>query len=143
MVADLFHYGHAEFLRRAQQLGDTLLVGVHSDATVAAYKRQPFLTMEERVRVVECCRYVDKVIPDAPTIITADWIDRLGIDLVAHGDDFTEEDLACFYGVPIRLGIFRTIPYTAGISTSDIADRIEGRLCPETHDANPHGRPHR
>lgn len=133
MVADLFHYGHSDFLRQAHQLGDTLIVGIHSDATVAAYKREPFLTMEERVRVVESCRYVDEVIPDAPTVITADWIERIGIDLVLHGDDFTEEELARFYGVPIRLGIFRTVPYTTGISTGDIARRVQRRLCPEAH----------
>jgi cytidyltransferase-like protein len=133
MVADLFHYGHADFLRQARQLGDTLIVGIHSDATVAAYKREPFLTMEERVRVVESCRYVDEVIPDAPIVVTADWIERIGIDLVLHGDDFTEEELARCYGVPIRLGIFRTVPYTTGISTSDIARRVHKRLCPEAH----------
>lgn len=131
MVADLFHYGHAELLRRAHQLGDTLIVGIHSDASTAAYKREPFLTMEERIRVVESCRYVDEVIPNAPTVVTADWIERFRIDLVVHGDDFSEEELGRYYGVPIGLGIFRTVPYTGGISTGDIARRMKRRLCPE------------
>ena len=56
MVGDLFHHGHVEFLRRARDLGDELVVGVHSDATAESYKRTPVMTMDERVRVVEACR---------------------------------------------------------------------------------------
>jgi cytidyltransferase-like protein len=34
MVADLFHYGHVNFLKQARQFGDYLLVGIHSDKVV-------------------------------------------------------------------------------------------------------------
>ena len=34
MVADLFHYGHVNFLKQARQQGDFLLVGVHADEAV-------------------------------------------------------------------------------------------------------------
>jgi cytidyltransferase-like protein len=125
MVADLFHYGHAEFLRRARGFGDFLLVGIHSDETVARYKRPPVMTMDERVRVVEACRYVDEVVGDAPLAVDAEWLDRHSIDLVVHGDDLDEEGLAAMYAVPAERGILRTIPYTAGISSSEILRRIE------------------
>ena len=49
MAADLFHYGHVAFLRRARELGDFLIVGVHSDETLASYKRWPILSMLERI----------------------------------------------------------------------------------------------
>lgn len=124
MVADLFHYGHAEFLRRASQLGDTLLVGIHSDATVASYKRRPVLTMRERIGVVEACRYVDEVIADAPLSVGAEWIERHRIDLVVHGDDMDEDAMRRMYSTPAALGILRTVPYTAGISTSEILRRL-------------------
>ena len=53
MVADLFHYGHVEFLKKARALGDYLLVGIHTDDIVASYKKgRPILTMEERVKSV-------------------------------------------------------------------------------------------
>ncbi|HUV43590.1 MAG TPA: adenylyltransferase/cytidyltransferase family protein [Dehalococcoidales bacterium] len=58
MVADLFHYGHVEFLRKVRAPGDYLLVGIHSDDVVVPYKRRPILTMEERIAVVAGCRYV-------------------------------------------------------------------------------------
>ena len=69
MVADLFHYGHANFLKQAKQLGDHLIVGIHSDEVVKEYKRSPVMTMEERVETVSSCRYVDEVVANAPLVI--------------------------------------------------------------------------
>lgn len=126
VVADLFHYGHAEFFRRAREFGDVLVVGVHSDEEVARYKRLPFLTMEERIGVVQACRYVDEVLPNAPIAVTREWIERHDLDLVVHGDDFDEE-MASMYSVASELGILRLVPYTPGISTSEIAARIRAR----------------
>ena len=125
MVADLFHYGHVEFLRQARALGDYLLVGIHSDDVVEANKRKPILSLEERVKSVAGCRWVDEVIPDAPWRIDYPWIEKHGIDLVVHGDDFPQEQLEYFYEVPLELGIFRTIPYSPGISTTDIIRRCK------------------
>ena len=127
MVADLFHHGHVEFLRRAREFGDVLLVGIHSDATVAAYKRRPAMTQDERVRVVEGCRHVDQVIPDAPLEVSADWIACHRIDVVVHGDDLDDQATTLMYRVPREMGILRTVPYTRGISTSEILDRVRQR----------------
>jgi glycerol-3-phosphate cytidylyltransferase len=128
MVADLFHHGHAEFLRQARALGDVLVVGIHSDEVVESYKRAPLMTMDERIRVVEACRYVDEVIPDAPLAVTKDWIERHRLDLVVHGDDIDGEETARMYETPAAMGILRTVPYTAGISTSELLRRLAQRL---------------
>lgn len=128
MVGDLFHHGHVEFLRRARDLGDALVVGVHSDATAESYKRRPVMTMDERLRVVEACRYVDEVIPDAPIGVGAAWLSRHRIDLVVHGDDLDEQATTLMYRVPRELGILRTIPYTEGVSSSAILSRVRERL---------------
>ena len=106
MVADLFHYGHVEFLKQASAFGDHLLVGINSDESVQANKRMPILSMEERVASVAGCRYVDEVVPDAPWIMDAAWI--------AH-----------IYKVHISMGIFRTVPYTPTISTTEIIRRCQ------------------
>ncbi len=66
MVGDLFHAGHVALLREARRHGDRLVVGVLSDDTAAAYKRRPIRTLAERVAVIESCRHVDEVVPDAP-----------------------------------------------------------------------------
>ena len=125
MVADLFHYGHVNFLKQASRHGDFLLVGVHADETVESYKRKPILTMEERVASVEGCRYVDEVIPNAPLEITREWIDEHKIDLIIHGDDVAPEVRDAWYGVPIEMGIYQSVGYTAGISTSELISRIK------------------
>jgi cytidyltransferase-like protein len=124
MVADLFHFGHVRFLEQAHSFGDHLIVGVHSDATVASYKRTPIMTMEERIAAVQGYRFVDEVVPDAPLIVTQEWIDRHAIDLVVHGDDFDPALAERLYGVPMALGIFRTVPYTPGISSTELIQRI-------------------
>ena len=124
MVADLFHYGHVNFLRKARSHGDYLLVGVHADDAITVYKPKPIMTMEERVASVQGCRYVDEVVPNAPLTIDRAWIEHHKIDLVMHGDDFSSELEALCYKTPIEMGIYRTIGYTPGISTTEIKARI-------------------
>ena len=128
MVADLFHYGHANFLRQAKQFGDHLIVGIHSDEVVEEYKRTPILTMRERVDTVSSCRYVDEVISDAPLVVDLKWLNTHRIDLVVHGDDFSEHMKQLCYKVPIDLGILRLVSYTARISTTEIIQRIERHI---------------
>ena len=125
MVADLFHFGHVNFLRSARTHGDFLLVGIHSDEVAENYKRKPILTMDERVATVAGCRYVDEVIPDAPLSVDREWIEQHEIDLVIHGDDFTDELYELCYKTPIEMGIFRTVKYTRGISTTEIIARCQ------------------
>ena len=125
MTADLFHYGHVEFIKQARALGDYLIVGVMGDDETTNWKRHPILTVEERVAVVAACRYVDEAIPNAPWIIDSDFIAQHQIDLVVHGDDYSEQELQFSHSVPIEMRIFRTIPYTHGISTSEIILRCK------------------
>ena len=128
MTADLFHYGHVNFLKQASEIGDYLIAGIHSDETVQNYKRSPIMTMEERISVVASCRYVDEVIPNAPLIIDLKWIKKHNIHLVVHGDDFSEDLLQLCYKIPIEMGIFKKVPYTPGISTTDITNRLKNTL---------------
>ena len=44
----MMHYGHANALRQAKQLGDVLVVGIVADDAMAAVKGPPVLTLEER-----------------------------------------------------------------------------------------------
>ena len=107
---------------RRDRLGETSSGDRHSALSGSQRK---VLTVEERVEVVAACRYVDEAIPNAPWRMDSDWIDQHHIDLVVHGDDFSEQELDFFYKVPIKMGIFRTIPYTRGITTTEIILRCK------------------
>ena len=125
MVADLFHYGHVNFLKKAREHGDFLLVGVHADEAVLVYKRRPILSMEERVASVEGCRYADEVVPNAPLEIDRTFIEKHNIDLVVHGDDFSSDLEKLCYKIPMQMGIYQTVGYTEGISTTDLINRVK------------------
>ncbi|QVL58348.1 MAG: adenylyltransferase/cytidyltransferase family protein [Simkaniaceae bacterium] len=127
VVGDLFHAGHVQFFQKAKAHGDYLIVGIHGDDACTDYKREPILTLEERRIAIEACRFVDEVILNSPIGITQEWIQEHDIDLVIHGDDFSEEKKRSQYAVPIKMGIFKTVPYTPGISTTEIISRINSR----------------
>ncbi len=127
MCADLFHAGHVALLARARALGDELYAGVMNDADMAAYKHAPVLTMAERIAVVAACRHVDHVIPDAPTRPTPAFLDAHAIDIVVHGDDYTEAQIEDYYGAIRRSHRLAIVPYTKGISTTEIVARIRAR----------------
>lgn len=127
VVADLFHWGHVNLFKQLRTLGDYLIVGVNTDELVASYKRHPILTLDERVQMVRSCRYVDEVVAGAPAPIDEAFIAEHQIDIVARGDDFSPEAMAYWYGAPLKLGIFKTVPYTGGISTSQLIQRILDR----------------
>jgi cytidyltransferase-like protein len=136
MVGDLFHQGHVELLKAARAFGDYLLVGVLSDHVVAAYKRQPIMTMSERISVIQACRYVDEVLPDAPDVVTSTFLKTHGIALVIHGSDISEEVIKVVYNDPLQEGKFKTVKRTGEISTTEIINRIKTRYC--LTEQNPH-----
>lgn len=127
-VFDLFHRGHIELLRRSRLLGDRLIVAVNSDNLVAAYKRQPIYSEIDRLELVKSCRYVDEafIIDDYDNkhILTTKKI-----KVVVHGDDWeyhsylkqirVTEDFLLENGIEIKL-----LPYTQGVSTSEILKKI-------------------
>ena len=129
-VCDLFHWGHVDFFRRARELGDRLIVGVPSEATIADYKPAPVMTLDERVRVVAACRYVDRVVPDSPRRVTAEFLDSIGAAFAVHGDDITSEALEVSFPGLMAAGRMRLLAYTPAISTSQILARIAARLSP-------------
>jgi cytidyltransferase-like protein len=125
MVGDLFHCGHVAYLKECKRLGKILKVGIHGDDDVRSYKRQPILTMEERIKVVEACKYVDEVIPNAPLKLTKDFLKLHNIHRVCHADDISDKGINDMYSDVIDVLFF--IPYTRGISTTLIIERIKNR----------------
>ena len=127
MVGDLFHMGHVALLRAAREFGDWLVVGVLSDEVAAAYKRPPIMTLTERVAVIEACRYVDEVLPNAPYTVSSEFLDEHDISVVVHGDDISPVNLEQVFGPVVAAGKLRLVPYTAGISTTELIRRVRER----------------
>ena len=127
MVGDLFHAGHVSLLRAARRQGDWLVVGVLSDDTAASYKRRPIMTLAERVAVIESCRYVDQVVPDAPFRMTEDFLDEHAITTVVHGDDLSPEGAEFIYGPAVASGRFVSMERAGGISTTQLIQRVLDR----------------
>ena len=128
MVADLFHYGHVNYLREARALGDHLTVGVVSDRRAASYKRLPILTCAERKAVVEACRHVDAVL-ELDDDVTDEFMRANDFQIRAYAVANEAEEQRYFATLWSRMdrSYFRRIEYTPGISTTEILKRIRAR----------------
>jgi cytidyltransferase-like protein len=127
MVADLYHFGHSEYIKNIylqKKDNDLVYIGIHNDEVVESYKRTPILTMEERIKVIESCKYIDKIIPNAPLKVTKEYIDLHKIDYIFIPNNRTDEEICIMYEIPFKLGMIKTIPYTNTISSTEIIDRI-------------------
>lgn len=126
---DCFHAGHVKLLERAKGLADFVIVALNSDAFAESYKGKTVLTELERLEVVRACRYVDLAFVMESWAKQKHYMELLRPDYILHGDDWTGGSLVSQLGVTDEFmdshGIaLKYVPYTAGISTSDIKRRI-------------------
>jgi len=126
-VFDLFHVGHARALKQSKEVEQNvyLIVGVSGDAETHRIKGKTVLNEEQRSESVRHCRYTDQVICPCPWVVTIDFLDKHNIDFIVHGQDisYDENGEDCYKDMK-RLGRYRTIQRTEGISTSDIIKTI-------------------
>ena len=121
-VFDLFHIGHLNVLKNAKEQCDYLIVGVSTDEVVESYKhKKPIIPFEERIRIVESIRYVDKVVPQINMDKKAAW-EKLHFNALFHGDDWKgsamyEKYMEEFDGTGVEL-VF--LPHTQGTSSTSI-----------------------
>ncbi|XP_020579263.1 choline-phosphate cytidylyltransferase 1-like, partial [Phalaenopsis equestris] len=104
-----------------------LLVGCCNDELTHRYKGKTVMTEDERYESLRHCRWVDEVIPDAPWVITKEFLDKHKIDFVAH-DSLPYADVSGagkdVYEFVKSVGKFKETKRTDGISTSDIIMRM-------------------
>lgn len=123
-VYDMCHLGHKLVFKKAIKLGTRLFVGVINDEDAIRYKRAPIMNTTERERAVAACKYVHKVIPNAPCFgLTKEFIKEHNIHVVGFSEEYNnEEDI--YYKVPREMGIARPLPRTKGMSTSELIRRV-------------------
>lgn len=128
---DLIHSGHVNFLRRCAEIG-TVTVALNTDEFIEAYKgKPPIMSFDERYAVLSELRCVSNVIPNWGDADSKPAILEVSPDVIAIGSDwarrnyyeqmqFTQDWLD---GCGISL---MYIPYTKGISTTELKRRIKG-----------------
>jgi len=127
VVADLFHVGHLNLIRRAKDFGDYLIVGVHSDKDSTSYKRAPIVGEQNRYEMVRSCKYVDEVVEAAPLIISEEFLKKHRIDVIIHGDNINDE-IKKQHKVPLEKNMIKYIPHTKGISTTQLVSKIQNLI---------------
>jgi glycerol-3-phosphate cytidylyltransferase len=128
-VFDLFHRGHVEFLKKAKALGGKLIIAINGDDMVADYKRRPFYSENDRLEIINACKYVD----DAFIIREYDnkqYIEQYKIDAIVHGNDW--ERASYLQQIRVTEEYLKEkntelvlVPYTAGVSTSQLIKIIK------------------
>ena len=123
---DLFHVGHARYLKRAAKFGDILIVGVNSDSSVKRLKgeKRPILPENERMELLsnlEFVSYVVKFEEDTPYNI----IDKIKPDIIVKGGDYKVEDVVGKDIVEKYGGRVEICPYIDSRSTTNIIEKIK------------------
>ena len=122
---DLLHRGHVDYLIRARELGDKLIVAINSDASVKRLKgvARPVTDVESRASILSALRCVDWVtVFDTDT--PADLIARVLPDVLVKGGDYRPEDIAGADAVITAGGEVRVLDFVDGFSTTAIIDKL-------------------
>ena len=126
-VFDLLHPGHIDVLSASRARGDSLIVGLNTDASVQRLKGpgRPARGESERAYVLAALEMVDAVVlfdHDTPL----DLVVALEPDVIVKGGDYTVETIVGAREVMARGGEVVVIPLTPGQSTTSIIEKLSG-----------------
>ena len=124
-VFDILHPGHIRYLQQARTLGDLLIVGLNSDASVRRNKgpERPINDESERAEILEALECVDAVVvfdEDTP----AEIIKAVQPDVLVKGADWAEDAIVGRDTVESLGGRVVRVPIESGYSTTEIIRRI-------------------
>lgn len=123
---DIIHRGHIDYLSKARDLGDLLIVGVNSDSSVRRFKgnSRPIQDEKSRCLILSAMQFVDFVVlfdEDTPY----ELIKFIQPDVLVKGADYKIEDIVGYDIVKNKGGEVKTIKFIDGYSTSNIVNRIK------------------
>jgi rfaE bifunctional protein nucleotidyltransferase chain/domain len=127
-VFDLLHLGHIDYLSKAKDLGNFLVVGVNSDASAKRLgkgENRPIKDEVSRTTIMAALRFVDMVIifdEDTPYEI----IKLVQPDILVKGADYKPEEIVGYDVVTAKGGDVVTIDFLPGYSTTAIEKKIKG-----------------
>jgi D-beta-D-heptose 7-phosphate kinase/D-beta-D-heptose 1-phosphate adenosyltransferase len=122
---DLLHTGHTRYLQEAKKAGDTLIVAVNSDQSVATLKgdKRPIRPLTERMEMLAAFYFVNYV-TSFDELDPYDIIKYLQPDVLIKGGDWKVDEIIGRDIVEARGGGVYTVAEIPGESTSDIIDLI-------------------
>lgn len=129
MIADIMHPGLINIINQATQYGE-VIIGLFTDKAIATNKRLPYLTYEQRKRVVESIKGVSRVVPQDDWSYIPNLL-ALRPDYIIHGDDWKEgaeaEMRKEVFNVMAQIGgQVIEVPYTKGINSSSLTEEMKG-----------------
>ena len=122
---ELLHPGHIRILEQARALGDVLVVGLNSDASVRQLKggERPIWPEQKRAEILSAMECVDAVVIfDEPT--PHELISRLLPDVLVKGNDWPLDEIVGREEVQAAGGEVVTVPILPGYSTTTILGKI-------------------
>jgi rfaE bifunctional protein nucleotidyltransferase chain/domain len=125
---DLLHLGHVDYLEKARQFGDKLVLGLNTDASISRIKgpSRPLQDEMSRARVMASLLFIDAVVlfnEDTPL----ELIKAVQPDILVKGDDYTIESIVGHEVVLGRGGEVKTVSLVKGYSTTSIVKKIENQ----------------
>lgn len=126
---DLIHRGHIDYLAKAADLGDVLIIGLNSDASVQRIKgkNRPIIDEYSRALVLAAFEFVTAVVlfdEDTPYNI----IKLIQPDVLVKGADYKVEEIVGHDIVILKGGEVITLEYLPGFSTSAIENKIRNNF---------------
>lgn len=122
---DIVHRGHVEYLSRAADLGNKLILGLNTDASVSRIKgpKRPLVDEESRAILLAALEFIDLVVYfDEET--PYELIKAVEPDILVKGSDYKAEDIVGFDIVTRRGGTVETIDFIDGFSTTNLIKKI-------------------
>lgn len=123
---DILHLGHVEYLTRARDLGNVLVLGLNTDASVKRLGKSPErpinneLTRASILAALECIDLVVLFNEDTPYNL----IKLVQPDVLVKGGDYKAEDIVGYDIVKARGGEVVTIPLVEGFSTTGLVEKL-------------------
>lgn len=123
---DLLHLGHIDYLAKAKDLGDILVVGVNTDMSVTRLnkgKNRPITDQQSRTTLLASLFFVDAVVlfdEDTPY----ELIKTVQPDVLVKGSDYEPEEIVGYDVVTAKGGEIKTLDFLQGYSTTLIEQKI-------------------
>jgi len=124
---DILHRGHVEYLTKARDLGNVLVLGLNTDASVKRQNKspeRPINNQETRATIIaalECVDYVVLFDEETPY----ELIKLVKPDVLVKGSDYKPDEIVGSDIVNERGGRVVTIPLTEGFSTTGLIEKLK------------------